>query len=56
MPNVDALTKILFESDEAVADVFNAVFGGGHRLIDPSMVHPASEREITLNRQDDGKC
>ena len=55
MPNVDALTKILFESDEAVADVFNAVFGGGRRLIDPSMVHPASEREITLNRQGDGK-
>ena len=29
MPKIDAMTKMLFESDEAVADVFNAVFGGG---------------------------
>ena len=33
MPKVDALLKMLFENDVAVADVFNAVFGEGRRLI-----------------------
>ncbi|MBQ6472440.1 MAG: hypothetical protein IJJ33_10685 [Victivallales bacterium] len=52
MPKVDAMMKMLFESDEAVADVFNAVFGGGCRLIDASMVHPASEHALTMLKQD----
>ncbi|MBQ6473817.1 MAG: hypothetical protein IJJ33_17655 [Victivallales bacterium] len=55
MPKIDALMKMMFESDEAVADVFNAVFGGGRRLIEPSMVRPAPEHEVSLRRQDDGK-
>ena len=55
MPKVDVLLKMLFESDDAVADVFNAVFGGGRRLITPSMVRPATGHEIALREQDDGE-
>ena len=55
MPKIDALMKMMFESDEAVADVFNAVFGGGRRLIDPSMVRPAPEHEVSLRKREDGK-
>ena len=53
--NVDVMLKMLFESDQAVADVFNIVFGDGRRLVEPSMLRPASEREIALMRDASGK-
>ena len=55
MSNVDVMLKMLFESDQAVADVFNIVFGDGRRLVDASMLRPASEREIALMRDANGK-
>ena len=53
--NVDLMLKVLFERDQAVADVFNFVFGKGSRLVEPSMLRPASERELALMRDANGK-
>ena len=55
MSNVDVMLKMLFESDQAVADVFNIVFGEGRKLIDVSMLRPASEREIDLVQEANGR-
>ncbi|MBQ6471491.1 MAG: hypothetical protein IJJ33_05880, partial [Victivallales bacterium] len=55
MSNFDTAMKMLFESDQAVADVFNACVGKGQRLIDASMVRPATERELDLIRHSNRK-